>query len=341
MLLCFLPPSVSKAQYPESVFDNQIIGGAGFIKFSGGQVLGTNGTIITQTVSPNWIGKIKTINERYSAAFAWDTTLNKLWQYNRLLPIGKRWTPSQFVQYWNGLGDTQTDTAYKFVVDTTNRQLFVCNKNGCVNVTRDTPITVSNGLNMTGNEIKLGGYLTNSAELIVSPTGKFKLKGLDSGTDKDSLMVIDITGTVKKLNIAELTVNYHKRLHQAQTINYSSGYVVTQDFTLLPPQPITEIIKNNVSVVVFNDLNLTYFVEADMTIVLPELQKYNGSIRFMVAKSTIASSGAPIAFSSLNFQAGVNTSLIKPSIFQNVLSTDVFEAQFFSDTKTWLVQKLN
>ncbi|MDZ7879163.1 MAG: hypothetical protein U5L45_15895 [Saprospiraceae bacterium] len=59
-----------------TAYDCQIVGGAGFIK-----------TIC----SPNTINSLRVIDSRYSGSFAFDTTAQKLYVYDRHRAVGNRW----------------------------------------------------------------------------------------------------------------------------------------------------------------------------------------------------------------------------------------------------------
>lgn len=311
----------------------QIVGGAGFIKFSLGD--------------PNRIEKIKSIDERFTAAFAWDTLQNVLWQYQRRLPLGSRWRKTQFVAYSNGTPTVASrDTALKMIVDTANRQLYICNQNGCNNITPSVPapITVGSGLNMFGNEIKLGGTLTESATFFITTTGKLKLKGLDSGATYDSLLVVDWTGVVRKLNVADVTANYYKSQHKTQNISYSSNFISNPiDFSLLPPSQFSVNVQSDAAIVQFIDTNTSFYGGGDIVLVLPERSLYNGTIRFMPAPKTAMYLNTPSVnmFDKLTFTSVAGTSIINPSVFTNVPYNTVFECQYLTDAKKWYVTKLN
>jgi hypothetical protein len=71
-----LPPSVSAQAIEDYVGGIRIIGGSGFIK--------TNW-------NPNGVAKIRVLDQRLDGSFAYDTANQKLYQYDRHLPIGQRW----------------------------------------------------------------------------------------------------------------------------------------------------------------------------------------------------------------------------------------------------------
>lgn len=54
----------------------QIVGGSGFVKTAS---------------NPNSIASLTTVDQRYSASFAWDTTAQVLYHYDRTLASGSRW----------------------------------------------------------------------------------------------------------------------------------------------------------------------------------------------------------------------------------------------------------
>lgn len=178
-------------QTPEPVFNLDtgiIVGGAAFVKFAGRNA--------------NKIKGLQVINERLHASFAWDTISKTLWQYNDSLPIGKRWVKTQFVKYSNG-SPTARDTAFKFVVDTTNRQLYVCNKNGCI-------LQAGGGSVAVGDSTKIS-LLYNGANIVKGVIKPHSLDSNDIGkiglqniANKDSLIdrqsVINNTALFRTFN---------------------------------------------------------------------------------------------------------------------------------------------
>jgi len=186
--------SLAFGQVPEPIAtDGFIVGGAGVTKFVG---------------NPNAIASMRVINEKQYASIAWDTFKNVLWRYNRLLPIGKRWVRFQEVQYSNGATITK-DTAYKFVVDTVNRKLFVCNSAGCLDIGATATPAVNNGRSIgSGNEIQLGGILNKSTTIFTDATNTLKIRGLQSAIAGDSLLTVDpFTGQLRRRDGSGLMTN--------------------------------------------------------------------------------------------------------------------------------------
>lgn len=192
LILLFSISAFGQVPEPIVVGDTGIIvGGAGFLKFAGGD--------------PNKIRKIRVIDERQMASFAWDTTTLRLWQYDRNRTIGKRWKLSQFVQYSNGVPNSGSrDTSYKFVIDTFNRVGYICNQSGCVAIGSGSSVTASSGLTLAAGDVKLGGVLTQTAIITTDATNRLQIRGLQSTTAGDSVVMVDpLTGTLKRKNAAD------------------------------------------------------------------------------------------------------------------------------------------
>ncbi len=65
--------------------------------------------------------------------------------------------------------------------------------------------TASNGLNLSGKDIRLGGALTAATTVTTSATNTIKFAGLQNGTTKDSILVQDsATGVMKKIAATSL-----------------------------------------------------------------------------------------------------------------------------------------
>lgn len=177
-------------QVPEEIATTEpgkIVGGAQIIKFRG---------------NINTITSLQNIKQSQESSVAWDTVNNTLWQYDRDLIVGKRWVRTQAVQYSNGAPVYGVkDTAYKMIIDTTNRQVYVCNKNGCTLAGGGGGVTASNGLTLAAGDVKLGGTLTQTAIILTDATNRLQIRGLQSSVAGDSLVTIDpLTGTLRRKN---------------------------------------------------------------------------------------------------------------------------------------------
>lgn len=70
-----------------------------------------------------------------------------------------------------------------------------------------TQLTYSNGLTKTGNDVKLGGALTEATTITTTATNVLKVAGLQSGdVAVDSLVVASADGTLKRVSAANLSV---------------------------------------------------------------------------------------------------------------------------------------
>jgi VCBS repeat-containing protein len=70
-----------------------------------------------------------------------------------------------------------------------------------------TQLTYSNGLTKTGNDVKLGGALTEATTITTDATNVLKVAGLQSGDlSTDSLVVSSADGTLKRVSAAAITL---------------------------------------------------------------------------------------------------------------------------------------
>jgi VCBS repeat-containing protein len=70
-----------------------------------------------------------------------------------------------------------------------------------------TQLTYSNGLTKTGNDVKLGGALTEATTITTTATNTLKIDGLQSGNlATDSIVVSTTDGTLKRVSAASLTL---------------------------------------------------------------------------------------------------------------------------------------
>lgn len=70
-----------------------------------------------------------------------------------------------------------------------------------------TQLTYSNGLTKTGNDVKLGGALSEATTIITDATNVLKIGGLQSGDIAvDSLVVASADGTLKRVSAANLSL---------------------------------------------------------------------------------------------------------------------------------------
>jgi VCBS repeat-containing protein len=70
-----------------------------------------------------------------------------------------------------------------------------------------TQLTYSNGLTKTGNDVKLGGALTESTTITTSATNTLKIDGLQSGDlSADSLVVASADGTLKRVSASAISL---------------------------------------------------------------------------------------------------------------------------------------
>ena len=69
------------------------------------------------------------------------------------------------------------------------------------NTDNNTTYTASNGVNVSGTNVSLGGALTGATTIGTSSTNTLKLTGIQSGASTDSLMVIS-SGVVKKVAVS-------------------------------------------------------------------------------------------------------------------------------------------
>jgi hypothetical protein len=70
-----------------------------------------------------------------------------------------------------------------------------------------TQLTYSNGLTKTGNDVKLGGALTEATTITTTATNVLKIDGLQSGNlSVDSLVVAGADGTLKRVSATTLSL---------------------------------------------------------------------------------------------------------------------------------------
>jgi hypothetical protein len=70
-----------------------------------------------------------------------------------------------------------------------------------------TQLTYSNGLTKTGNDVKLGGALTEATTITTDATNVLKVAGLQSGNlSVDSLVVAGADGTLKRVSASSITL---------------------------------------------------------------------------------------------------------------------------------------
>ena len=70
-------------------------------------------------------------------------------------------------------------------------------------------INAKNGINKSGDTVKLGGALTETTTIATSATQFLQLTGLQSGSRTDSvLMINNATGQIKKMSVADLVSSY-------------------------------------------------------------------------------------------------------------------------------------
>jgi hypothetical protein len=70
-----------------------------------------------------------------------------------------------------------------------------------------TQLTFSNGLTKTGNDVKLGGALTEATTITTDATNVLKVAGLQSGDlSVDSIVVAGTDGTLKRVSASSLTL---------------------------------------------------------------------------------------------------------------------------------------
>jgi hypothetical protein len=70
-----------------------------------------------------------------------------------------------------------------------------------------TQLTYSNGLTKTGNDVKLGGALTEATTITTDATNVLKVAGLQSGNlSVDSIVVAGADGTLKRVSATALTL---------------------------------------------------------------------------------------------------------------------------------------
>ena len=70
-------------------------------------------------------------------------------------------------------------------------------------------VNVKNGLNKSGDTVKLGGALTETTTIATSATNFLQLTGLQSGSRADSVLMINNTsGQVKKMSVADLVSSF-------------------------------------------------------------------------------------------------------------------------------------
>jgi len=66
--------------------------------------------------------------------------------------------------------------------------------------------TASNGLILTGKDVQLGGTLSKKDTITTSATNTLAIRGLQTGSDADSVLVVEAgTGAIKKISQASTT----------------------------------------------------------------------------------------------------------------------------------------
>ena len=82
--------------------------------------------------------------------------------------------------------------------------------------------TASNGLNMSGSDVRLGGSLTQATTIGTSPTNTLSITGLQSGNlSTDSVLVTTSTGQLKKVSISAVQ-------------DHTVGTIVTFPYSAIP-----------------------------------------------------------------------------------------------------------
>ncbi len=95
-----------------------------------------------------------------------------------------------------------------------------------------TQLTYSNGLTKTGNDVKLGGALTEATTITTSATNVLKVAGLQSGDlSVDSIVVASTDGTLKKVSAANISLQSGS-LDFAATLGQSIFNVVDMPATV-------------------------------------------------------------------------------------------------------------
>jgi hypothetical protein len=107
---------------------------------------------------------------------------------------------------------TNTFTLAGLQGSTTDKELLTINESGVVSwrtisslpTNRDST-TASNGVSLTGKDVRLGGTLTQPTTLTTSATNTLTIAGLQSGSaSTDSLLVQNNTGVVRRISSATL-----------------------------------------------------------------------------------------------------------------------------------------
>ncbi|MBK7958594.1 MAG: hypothetical protein IPK03_11085 [Bacteroidetes bacterium] len=109
----------------------------------------------------------------------------------------------------NGITDTTTIINNNTVTITGNT--ITTNVNGVsssATLSNDDSTTASNGLNMVGKDVRMGGALTGATTITTTGANTLAVSGLQSGTVADSILVADATtGVLKRRAPASLLTN--------------------------------------------------------------------------------------------------------------------------------------
>jgi hypothetical protein len=175
---------------------------------------------------------------------------------------------------------------------------------------RSDSTTASNGLNLSGNDVQLGGSLTSATALTTSSTNTLAVLGLQTGASTDSLLVIGTGSVIKKVAAptfpqllvdARKTTTYTPGSSFATIVynsapTYNTGYSTTTGTFTAPATGLYEIIISNSYSLSNSSSNLNLQIGNQIIVAgSVDMEKYNstyhtstsGSVNSTVSGSTI------------------------------------------------------
>jgi hypothetical protein len=163
--------------------------------------------------------------------------------------------------------------------------------------------TVSNGLTLTGKDVRLGGTLTSATTITTSNTNTLALSGLQNGTSGDSLVSLGAGGVLRKVAVSALVSGDN---WGNQTVAVSAP--LTGNGTSGSPLNITRAntTASNNLVTVTNGTNATFMamtVGVDTTN-LKSFLNNKITITSSAPLSGNGTSGSPLSLTSNNTTAG-------------------------------------
>lgn len=176
--------------------------------------------------------------------------------------------------------------------------------------------TASNGITMTGKDIRLGGALTAATSITTTATNTIAMAGLQNGTINDSIVVADpTTGVLRRVNSS--------RINKADSTTASNGLTLTgKDVrlggSLTAATTITTTATNTIAMVGLQNgsLNDSVIVADPVTGVLKRVS----SSRLNVADSTTASNGITMTGKDIRLGGSLTAATTITTTAANTLS---------------------